>query len=77
MDIVLPKWGMTMQDGVIAEWLVSVGDTVTEGQPIAVIETEKVDTELESPGVGTITELLVQPGDSADVGTVIARMSER
>jgi pyruvate/2-oxoglutarate dehydrogenase complex dihydrolipoamide acyltransferase (E2) component len=75
MDIVLPKWGMTMQDGVIAEWLVSVGDTVTEGQPIAVIETEKVDTELESPGVGTITELLVQPGDSADVGTVIARMS--
>ncbi len=75
MDIVLPKWGMTMQDGVIAEWLVSVGDTVTEGQPIAVIETEKVDTELESPGAGTITELLVQPGDSADVGAVIARMS--
>jgi pyruvate/2-oxoglutarate dehydrogenase complex dihydrolipoamide acyltransferase (E2) component len=75
VDIVLPKWGMTMQDGVIAEWLVSVGDTVTEGQPIAVIETEKVDTELESPGAGTITELLVQPGDSADVGAVIARMS--
>lgn len=75
MDIVLPKWGMTMQDGVIAEWLVAVGDTVTEGQPIAVIETEKVDTELESPGAGTITELLVQPGGSADVGAVIARMS--
>lgn len=75
MDIILPKWGMTMQDGVISEWLVAVGDTVVEGQPIAVIETEKVDTELESPGAGTITELLVQPGDSADVGAVIARMS--
>ncbi len=74
MDIVLPKWGMSMQDGVISEWLVSVGDTVVEGQPIAVIETEKVDTDLPSPGAGTITELLVEPGDSADVGSVIARM---
>lgn len=75
MDIVLPKWGMSMQDGVISEWLVSVGDTVVEGQPIAVIETEKVDTDLPSPGAGTIAELLVEPGDSADVGSVIARMS--
>jgi pyruvate dehydrogenase E2 component (dihydrolipoamide acetyltransferase) len=74
VDIVLPKWGMSMQDGVISEWLVSVGDTVVEGQPIAVIETEKVDTDLPSPGAGTITELLVEPGDSADVGSVIARM---
>jgi pyruvate/2-oxoglutarate dehydrogenase complex dihydrolipoamide acyltransferase (E2) component len=75
MDIVLPKWGMTMQDGVIAEWLVNVGDTVVEGQPIAVIETEKVETELESPGAGTISELLVDAGDTADVGSVIARMA--
>lgn len=75
MDIVLPKWGMTMQDGVIAEWLVQVGDSVTEGQPIAVIETEKVDTDLEAPGAGTITELLVEAGESAEVGSVIARMS--
>jgi pyruvate/2-oxoglutarate dehydrogenase complex dihydrolipoamide acyltransferase (E2) component len=74
MDIVLPKWGMTMQDGVIAEWLVNVGDTVVEGQPIALIETEKVETELESPGAGTISELLVDAGDTADVGSVIARM---
>ncbi len=74
MDIVLPKWGMSMQDGVISEWLVSVDDAVVEGQPIAVIETEKVDTDLPSPGAGTITELLVEPGDTADVGSVIARM---
>lgn len=75
MDIVLPKWGMTMQDGVIVEWLVAIGDTVVEGQPIAVIETEKVNTEMEAPGSGVITELVVQQGDSADVGAVIARMS--
>ena len=74
MDVVLPKWGMTMQDGVIVEWLVKVGDSVTEGQPIAVIETEKVDTDLESPGAGTVIELLVEAGESADVGSVIARL---
>lgn len=74
MEVVLPKWGMTMQDGVIVEWLVKVGDSVTEGQPIAVIETEKVDTDLESPGAGTVIELLVEAGESADVGSVIARL---
>lgn len=74
MDVVLPKWGMTMQDGVIVEWLVKVGDSVTEGQPLAVIETEKVDTDLESPGAGTVIELLVEAGESADVGSVIARL---
>lgn len=75
MDIILPKWGMTMQDGVIAEWLVAVGDTVTEGQGVALIETEKVETEVEAPGSGTVTELLYEAGDTAEVGAVIARIS--
>ena len=75
MDIILPKWGMTMQDGVIAEWLVAVGDTVTEGQGVAMIETEKVETEVEAPAAGTITELLFEAGDTAEVGAGIARLS--
>lgn len=75
MDIILPKWGMTMQDGVIAEWLVAVGDQVVEGQGVALIETEKVETEVEAPASGTITELLYAAGDTAEVGAVIARLS--
>lgn len=75
MDIILPKWGMTMQDGTIAEWLVAVGDTVVEGQAVALVETEKVETELESPGGGVVAELLVEPGETAEVGAVIARLS--
>jgi pyruvate/2-oxoglutarate dehydrogenase complex dihydrolipoamide acyltransferase (E2) component len=75
MDIILPKWGMTMQDAVIAEWFVAVGDAVSEGQSVALIETEKVETELEAPAAGTVTDLLYGAGDTAEVGSVIARLS--
>jgi pyruvate/2-oxoglutarate dehydrogenase complex dihydrolipoamide acyltransferase (E2) component len=75
MDIILPKWGMTMQEGIIASWLVAVGDTVIEGQAIAAVETEKVEAEIEAPAAGTILELLFEAGDTAEVGAVIARMS--
>lgn len=71
----MPKWGMTMQEGVLIEWHVTVGDTVTEGQPLASVETEKVDADIESPSAGTVAELLADAGDTVEVGTVIARLS--
>lgn len=73
-DIELPKWGMTMQDGTISEWLKKVGERVEEGEPIAIIETEKVDTDLESPESGVLKEILVEAGQTVDVGTVLARI---
>ena len=47
-EIVLPQWGMEMQDGVIVKWLKKEGDPVQEGEPIVEIETAKIQTELES-----------------------------
>ena len=61
-----------MQDGTIAEWMVAEGEQVEEGDPIAVIETEKVETELPSPDTGTVAEIVVEEGATVDVGTVIA-----
>lgn len=75
MDIAMPKWGMTMQEGVLLEWLVAVGDHVSEGQPVATVETEKVDAEIEAPASGLVAELMVGAGESVDVGTVIARLA--
>lgn len=75
MDVTMPKWGMSMQEGLLSSWLVSVGDTVTEGQPIATVETEKVDADVEAPGDGVVVELLVEEGVEVEVGTVIARLS--
>ena len=65
-----------MQDGTIAEWLKKVGDRVEEGEPIAVIETEKVNTDLEAPESGVLKEILVQEGETVDVGTVLARIDD-
>lgn len=74
MDVTLPKWGMTMQEATVSEWLVAVGDAVTEGQAIVRIESDKVEAEVESPGSGTISEILVPDGEDAQVGEVIARI---
>jgi len=74
VDVVLPKWGMTMQDGMINEWHVVAGDCVVEGQPMVTIETEKVDAEVEAPVTGTVLEVLVPVGETVAVGTVIARI---
>ncbi len=75
MDVTLPKWGMTMQEATITEWLVAVGDTVAEGQPIVRIESDTVETDVESPGSGTLSEIVVAEGDDAEVGAVIARIT--
>jgi pyruvate/2-oxoglutarate dehydrogenase complex dihydrolipoamide acyltransferase (E2) component len=68
----MPKYGMTMEEGIIAEWLVSEGDAVKKGQSIVIIETEKVSTELEAPASGTIAEIRCEVGDEIPVGEVIA-----
>jgi pyruvate dehydrogenase E2 component (dihydrolipoamide acetyltransferase) len=74
MDVTLPKWGMTMQEGTIAAWLVSVGDAVKEGDPIATVETEKVDADVEAPSSGVLEEIVVDAGSTVGVGSVIARI---
>ena len=71
-EVTLPKWGMTMQDGTIAQWMVGEGQRVQEGDPIAVIETEKVETELPCPDSGTVVEIVAEEGDTVEVGAVIA-----
>jgi pyruvate/2-oxoglutarate dehydrogenase complex dihydrolipoamide acyltransferase (E2) component len=73
-DVILPKLGLTMEDGIIVTWEKKVGDTVKEGEPIAVIETEKIDTDLLAPASGTLTEVLFPEGTTVLVGTVIARI---
>ena len=70
--VYMPKFGMTMEAGLIVEWLVSEGDRVAEGAPIVLIETEKVSAELEAPAAGLIMEIGCQVDDEVPVGDIIA-----
>lgn len=60
----------------ISRWHVTVGDRTKLGDPIAEIETDKVEYDLESPASGTITEILVDAGDEVAPGEVLARLQE-
>jgi pyruvate/2-oxoglutarate dehydrogenase complex dihydrolipoamide acyltransferase (E2) component len=72
VDVLLPQWGMGMSEGVIVEWLKGVGDQVTEDDPLAEVESEKVEETLEAPATGVLLEILVQEGETAEVRTVVA-----
>jgi pyruvate dehydrogenase E2 component (dihydrolipoamide acetyltransferase) len=61
-----------MTEGEIVHWLVAEGDQVAKGQPLAEIETDKIITELESPGEGIIRQILVREGDTSDVAGLLA-----
>jgi pyruvate/2-oxoglutarate dehydrogenase complex dihydrolipoamide acyltransferase (E2) component len=69
----LPKLAVSMQEGTIVEWLAEAGATVTVGQPLFVIESEKTSTEVESPFAGTFRPL-AQLDETYAVGTPIAEI---
>jgi multifunctional 2-oxoglutarate metabolism enzyme len=75
IDVVTPAAGESVSEGTILEWHVNVGDHVKLDATIVEISTDKVDVELPSPATGTVTELLVQEGDTVTVGQVIARIA--
>jgi pyruvate/2-oxoglutarate dehydrogenase complex dihydrolipoamide acyltransferase (E2) component len=69
--IEMPKLGYDMESGVIAEWTKKVGDSVSRGEVIAEIETEKATVEMEASASGTLVEQTLAPGEEVPVGTVI------
>lgn len=70
----LPKLGMSMTEASVEEWLVENGATVSEGEEIVEIGTDKVNSAVESPASGVI-EILVDEGETVDVGTLLARIT--
>jgi 2-oxoisovalerate dehydrogenase E2 component (dihydrolipoyl transacylase) len=74
-EFTLPDAGEGLTEAEIVEWKVKPGDTVAVNQILVEIETAKSLVELPSPFAGTVTELLVDPGQTVDVGTVIIRAS--
>lgn len=76
LDIKMPALSPTMEEGTLARWLVKVGDTVSSGDVMAEIETDKATMEFEAVDEGVIAEILIEEGtEGVKVGAVIARLS--
>lgn len=73
-DVAMPQLGMTMTEGAVVAWLKKVGDSVEKGEMLFVVETDKVEMEIESPGSGKLAEIGVEVGQMVPVGSVIARI---
>ena len=73
----LPKLGLTMEEGVVVDWYVDVGDEVEAGDEIAAIETDKTTAMVESPCSGRVQQVLVPAGESLPVGTLICVIERR
>jgi pyruvate dehydrogenase E2 component (dihydrolipoyllysine-residue acetyltransferase) len=68
----MPQMGVSVSEGTITKWLKSEGEQVEADEPLLEISTDKVDTEVPSPGSGTLTQILVQEGETVEVGTRLA-----
>ncbi len=75
-EITMPKLSDTMEEGKILQWLKRPGDTVHRGDTLAEVETDKADMLLEAFEDGVLQEILLNEGESAPVGSVIARLTQ-
>ncbi|MDB5107303.1 MAG: 2-oxoglutarate dehydrogenase, component, dihydrolipoamide succinyltransferase, partial [Candidatus Binatus sp.] len=72
IEVTMPQMGESVVEGTITKWLVKEGDTVSEDQPLVEISTDKVDTEIPSPGAGRIAKILAAEGETLLVGAKLA-----
>ena len=70
--LVMPKFGLTMTEGMVSEWLVAPGQSFAAGQPLVAIETDKAVTELEAPAAGVMVSHIAPVGSTLEVGEPIA-----
>ncbi|HXV57850.1 MAG TPA: biotin/lipoyl-containing protein, partial [Gaiellaceae bacterium] len=72
VDVVMPQMGVSVSEGTITKWAKSEGEAVEADETLLEISTDKVDTEVPSPASGVVQQILVQEGETVEVGTKIA-----
>jgi pyruvate/2-oxoglutarate dehydrogenase complex dihydrolipoamide acyltransferase (E2) component len=70
-EVLLPKIGFSMNEGLLAEWLVPDGGDAVEGQPLYALESDKSTQEVESPASGKL-KIIKPTGETYEVGTILA-----
>jgi len=74
VDVVMPQMGVSVSEGTVTKWLKREGEQIEADEPLLEISTDKVDTEVPSPASGTVVQILVQEGETVDVGTKLAQI---
>jgi pyruvate/2-oxoglutarate dehydrogenase complex dihydrolipoamide acyltransferase (E2) component len=74
--VILPKLGLTMDEGTVTAWRKQVGDRVTAGEMLFEVETDKVTMEVEAPSSGYLRTILIGDGETVPVATVIGLIAD-
>ncbi|HEU0300610.1 MAG TPA: biotin/lipoyl-containing protein, partial [Longimicrobium sp.] len=72
IEVPMPQMGESIAEGTVSVWLKKVGDRVERDEPIMEISTDKVDAEIPSPVAGVLAEVVVNEGQTVEVGTIVA-----
>ena len=75
IDVVMPQMGESIAEGTVVRWIKKPGEKVERDEPLLEISTDKVDAEIPSPAAGTLSEILVQEGQTVAVNSVVARIA--
>ena len=75
-DVVMPRLSDSMEEGTVLQWLKKVGEEIVVGEELVEIETDKANMAYESDVAGTLSEILVQEGETVPIGTPIARVGD-
>ena len=76
IKVSMPKWGLSMVQGTVSDWLVDEGDQVEKGQEIVEIETDKISNVLESPGSGFLRRITAHSGESLPVAALLGVIAD-
>ena len=74
IEMVMPKLGESIVEATVIQWLKQPGDEVKADEVVLEISTDKVDSEIPSPNSGYLSKILVQDGETVEVGTTIAEI---
>ena len=75
-EVVMPKLGLTMEEGSVNKWLKKEGDAVQEGEPLMEVMTDKAAVGVESPASGVLRKIIVPEGETVPLATVIAVITD-
>ncbi len=76
VEVTMPKFGLTMHEGTIQRFFKAVGESISAGDPLYEVETEKVLYEVESPASGVIAVALFEEGATVECGVAVAVIAE-